>query len=524
MTAEENDGDDKERPARTALMARDSDKGWLLLIPLGILVVGMALLEVSMLDRRPLANDESTSYFIAHIGWSSFWESIRTSEANGSIFYFLLRFWLNVGRSEGVLRVLPMVFAIATVPVLFAATRLLFGWLTALVAATLIATNVMFLEHGQDLRSYSLSALLVTLSSWFFARGVANPSVGNRIGHVAASALALYAHFFSSLVLLAQLLASLLYPDRRRSLRFVGVNMAIVGLLGSPLAAFVLFNDRGQVDWIPELSPKRVREALLELSGMPSKTTMLVLGGVLVAGFALAAWKRPPDPARSASEDSTGAFEARAWRLGFAALWFILPIAGALLISVFKPLFISRYLLVALPGLAISTAVAISSLRQPLAIVAVTAGFVFLASQGISEWRATPLGKWGYSEKVNYVREAAEPGDGFFLYAPTIIRPFGYYAGYYGHGPDSSAIPPPIYPEIDWLGYSATKYRPNLERLEQEVAQHDRVWLLAGFARDKPRVRELRKIRTMLWSECSGGVSDTAFGGDLELYEGCGAR
>lgn len=523
MTVEEKNEDVEERPARTGLMARGSDKGWLLLIPLGILVIGMALLEVSMLDRRPLANDESTSYFIAHIGWSPFWESIRTSEANGSIFYFLLRFWLNVGRSEGVLRVLPMMFAVATVPVLFAATRLLFGWLTALVAATLVATNVMFLEHGQDLRSYSLSALLVTVSSWFFARGLANPSMGNRIGHVVASALALYAHFFSSLVLLAQILASLLFPHRKRSFRFVGVNMAIVGLLGSPLAVFVLFNDRGQVDWIPELSPKRVREALLELSGMPSKTTMLLLAGVLVAGFALATWKRPPDPAQS-SANSNGAFASRGWRLGFAALWFILPIAGALLISVFKPLFVSRYLLVALPGLAISTAVAISSLRQPLVIVAVAAGLVFLSSQGISEWRATPMGKWGYSEKVVYVRGAAEAGDGFFLYAPTIIRPFGYYAGYYGHGPDSSAIPPPIYPEIDWLGYSATKFRPNLERLEQEVAQHDRVWLLAGFARDKPRVRELRKIRAMLWSQCTGGVSDTAFGGDLELYEGCGAR
>ena len=484
---------------------------------LALVVVGLTVVELSVLDRRALANDEATSYFIAHVGWSDFWESLVTSEANGSAFYLLLRFWLEVGRSEAVLRVLPMLFAITTVPVLFAATRRMFGAPADVIAAAFLATNVMFLEHGQDLRSYSLSALLVTVSGWFFVRGLADPSIVNRVGHIVASALAMYAHFFSALVLLAQFVAMLLFPDRRRSLRFALPNFALVGVLVAPLAAFVMAGDRGQVDWIPKLSPRRVRGALVDLSGMPGIEELIVVVVVVMAGIAFALWRRPPDPAPAPARDvdENSAFAAPGWRVGFACLWVILPISGALLISFFKPLFVSRYLLVALPGLALTMAVAFASLPRRVLTAAATAAVIFLAVLQARDWYPNkPEG--GYADRVAFIRDHARPDDAIAFYAPTIIRPFGYYAGYYTEGKTLS--PDVLYPDKNWLGYSRTRFTPPLKRIAADAGRYARVWLVAGAARDRPRVVERQKLVIALRETCT--TFDQPDVG-IRLFTGC---
>ncbi len=483
------------------------------LIGLAGLFVAVAVLEISVLGRRPLANDEATSYFIAHLDWAGFWESLVTSEANGSAFYLSLRGWLGMGRSEAVMRVLPMTFALATIPILFATARRMFGSFAAVVAAAVLSTNVMFIEHAQDLRSYSLSALLVTISSWFFLRGLHDPSSANRIGHVAASALALYAHFFSALVLLAQAGAALLYPDRRRSLRFLAPNLVAVAVLAWPLAAFVLAGDRGQVDWIPELSGEVVHDGLLDLSGMPSTVHMALLAVVLVSGVSLALARRPPDP--PGPVDDADAFSAPSWRVGFALLWFALPIVVALAISLVKPLFVSRYLLVALPGFAILTAAAIASLPQRILIAAGTAGVVLAGAVEVTQWYSTEP-ESGYAGKAAYIRQHADPNDAIAFYAPTIIRPFGYYAGYYTE--KTPASPSVIYPDRYWLGYSRTRFTPPIDRMASDANEYERVWLVTGAARDDPRVEERRAIVAELFRTCTTTTQPLV---GVRLFAGC---
>ena len=499
--------------ARRLPTKRPDVLAWIGLI---VLVAALAVLEVSLLDRRPLANDEATSYFIAYIDWSSFWDSVATSEANGSLFYLLLRFWLNVGRSEAVLRILPLSFAIATVPFMFAIARRMFGGLVALVAAALLSTNAMFLEHGQDLRSYSLSALLVTISSWFFTRGLVDPSRANRIGHVIASALAVYAHFFAALVLVAQVLTVLLFRERRRSLRLLAADMALVTLAVVPLAAFVFFGDRGQVDWIPELSAQGIRSALLDLSGMPSTPAMLLLAGLIGAGVTFAFLRQPPGATPDKAVDGDLGRVAPSWQIGFVLLWFVLPIAGAVAISVFKPLLISRYLLVALPGLALLTAAALTSLPWRLLVGAATAVVLVLAVVEVMAWYSADP-ETSYVAKASYVADHAGPDDGIVFYAPTVIRPFGYYAGYYDAG-EKRVSPEVIYPDKYWLGYSRTQYDPPVERITEAAATHDRVWLVSGAARDDPRVVEHRALVGALGKTCTRSIQPLV---GLRLFTGC---
>ena len=482
---------------------------------LTLLVAAVTIVEISLLDRRALANDEATSYFIAHLGWAEFWESLVTSEANGSPFYLLLRFWQNIGRSEAVLRILPMLFAIATIPFFFGLAKWMFGSTTAVVASLLLSLNASFLEHGQDLRGYSMTIFLITLSSWFFVRGLAQPSLGNRIGHVAASTAAVYAHFFSVLVLLAQLLTAVRYPDRRRSLPPVAVNLALTSLMASPLLVFIVASDRGQVDWIPPLSAARVHEIFLELSGMANTAGMILVAILTALGLVIAAQRQLPHPAPNQRQAADEPFAAPRWRLEFAVLWFVLPVVAALLISFFKPLLASRYLLVALPGLALATAIALTSLRRRWLIVSAGAVVLVFAGVGTLEWYTeAPNEEW--AEMAEHVRAHERADDAILFYAPEIIRPFGYYAGYYtAREPISADL---IYPDKYWLGYSRTRFSPPFDRIASDADKYERLWVVAGAKRDEPRAVEWQELVSRLKRTCTDLTRPLA---PLRLFSGC---
>lgn len=478
-------------------------------------VIGLAALGAGLafykLDAKNLAADEATSYFIAQLDLGGLWRSIATSEANASLFYTILHFWLGFGESELAIRALPMIAGAGTVPVVYLLAARLFGRPLGLVAAVLLAVNAFFIAHVQELRGYSMSAFLVTLASLAFVVAVQRPSALRWAAYAVVASLSLYAHFFGALVLLAHLASLAFLGPERPPLRNALASFAAIAVLGSPLAYFILFNDVGQVDWIPRLTGERAVNHLQDLAGTGGALLLAAYSAALVltvVGVVVAMRRR------------RGSFEAFKYIL--VALWVLFPIAGALAISLFKPLFISRYLLVSLPGIALAGTAGISVLRFKPLCAAAAAALVALTGAQLGSWYAQSPGL-DWEERADWVLENTRPEDAAIFYAPTVIRPFGYYAGYYTeHEASSNAAPPVIYPGIGWLGYSATRYRPSYDAIRAAVTDHPRVWLVAGYARDKPRQRERTRLEDVLADTCSG-LLGTWFGGTVKLYVGCDA-
>jgi mannosyltransferase len=456
--------------------------------------------------HRPLANDEATSYFIAQLDWDNLWESLRTSEANGSIFYITLHVWTGLGSSEFVLRLLPATFGLATLPVSFLATRALFNTPAALASTVLLAVNAWFVGLAQDLRSYSMSSLLCVCSTLLFILVVQRKSAWLWAGYSFVSALSVYAHFFAIFVIGAHVISLLALGRGRVNAKQVVAAYAAIAMLISPLIYFVVFNDVGQVDWIPEATPERLYNGVRALSGMPDHPLAVLayfLPLAVLASYTVWVWGR----------EGSG---ERAWSHAVIVLWALLPIVGAYLVSLFKPLFVARYLSVGLTALTACVAVAVSMLPR-IAAYAATALFVSISlALTLSNGDAVKTGGW--EAKAELVMSRARPGDASLFYAPTVIRPFGYYSGYYREisGPPA---PGPVYPPLDWLGYSATRYNPDLAALANDIARRDRVWFIKGFARDAPRQQELADIEGVLQASC--GRAYTYFKGSLTLFDGC---
>jgi len=480
-------------------------------VALAAVIAAMATfagLVIVDLGTRPLENDEGTSFFIAQLDWARLWESLETSEANGGIFYVALHFWRTLGESEFVLRILPAVFGIATIPVAFVTIRRLFGTERAVGATVVLALNAWLIGLAGNLRSYSLSAFLVVCSCWLFTRAVQGRTPRAWIGYTVVAAMAVYAHFFGIFAVAAQFLSlAALGFGRIDWKHVVGAGVGIAVLI-SPLVYFSVFNDVGQVDWIPETTTSRLVLAVRLLSGMPDHALAVVAYLLPVAAItAYSIWL----VIRRRGEES--------WANAFIVLWALVPVLGALGVSLFKPLFVPRYLSVGLPGLAACVAVGLLKLPRPLAY---PMGLVIVAL-AITGVVTTPMPAEGsrWAAKARLVAAEREPGDVMLFYSPTIIRPFGFYAGYYRETAGPQA-PPPIYPAIDWLGFSATRFNPDLDTLRSRILSARRVWFVTGYASDRPRQVERAEVEDLLGSTCSRAAS--YFRGKVKLFEECSAR
>jgi mannosyltransferase len=232
---------------------------------------------------------------------------------------------------------------------------------------------------------YSLTALLVITSSYCYVRVLEAPASRWWLAYGLVAGLAMYAHFFAAFVLLAQLL-SLVFLPRPVPWRAIGRAVLVAGLVAAPLALYALTKGRESLNWIPALNREQVRTFLQTLTGASRRASVVV---VLVVGLAAVvvfyrAWTNQRE---------------RLWRVGFPLVWFVVPIVATAVVSLAKPLFIDRYLIVVLPGFLLTIGVVLDSLAGwrrwlvPVAAAALIAvsypGFdrVWGSGDGLEDWR-----------------------------------------------------------------------------------------------------------------------------------------
>ncbi len=217
-----------------------------------------------------------------HLGYKSLWldeiNYARSAFGGGQLFapfgmsildhppayLFITRLVLQVGRDEWLLRLVPLLAGLASIVVLWAWTRRLFGPATALVAAFLFTVTPMHVEYSQEAHSYGMYCLLSVLTLWLLYRA-AQIEVDATAGHQAvklnglrtwgpfalAAVLNMYVHYYAFYVVaLSVLLFPLFMLDasgdrlaslwreqtRRRAILHLLTTLMIIAVLYAPQA------------------------------------------------------------------------------------------------------------------------------------------------------------------------------------------------------------------------------------------------------------------------------------------------
>jgi mannosyltransferase len=451
--------------------------------------------------------DEALSVQRASGGWDALWRDITGSQANMALYYVLLHWWIALGDSEVVVRALSVVFAVATVPVVYRLTSRLFGGRAAVTAALLLALNSFFISYAQEARGYSLAILVAAIATWRFAIAVEQPSARSWTWYVVAASVALYAHFFCALVLLAHAL-SLVFVGRARLpwRRAIAAGIAI-GVAGLPLLWFVAFRDVGQIDWVP--APRAVDLYYLFAMFAGGGWALPALAGLaIVTAVALGRrWR---------SDDAPDA-----WRLALVVCWFVIPPVVAYLVSFAKPVFQPRYLIISLVPFVMLVAAGLARLRNRTAFATAVALVAVLSGNSVRAWYDAPDKQW-WRAAVEHMAAQAKPGDavGFFVYSGRV--PFEYYARRSGLA-DGRVAFVDLASETFIAGNRQPE--PSRERLRALSAIHPRVWLVR-LQDGTPPGHPLRRYEQgrVIESELDASyrmVRETPFPGGIrvQLYE-----
>jgi mannosyltransferase len=479
---------------QSASTSRQSDSvhsaRWLTLF---LLLAACAGLRLASLAAKPFWFDECFSVELARIDWRNFLHLLWWREANMSLYYALLRAWLQIvptfGQSEFFIRGLSVLVSVVTLPVIYWLGRLLYDRRVALIAATLFAFNAYSVRYAQEARSYALFLLLTTVSSSLLICWLRRPTRRNWMSYVVTSILAVYAHFYALLLIVAQgiVLRWLGAPvlslgndsvshDRaafNAELKRAWKTIAVAVL---PLLIFVAKTGAGPIRWIQRPSLHHLLEFFEHLAGSDSWPLAAIYALACLAAIA-ALGKRLWT--RDQSWES--------WRVQFLLVWLLFPVVLTVVLSFARPVFLGRYMIFCLPPLLVLAAAGLARIRQSALLAAALTLMLFLSLRGVFFVYGHDFDdeRDASGAASNFILNHAQPEDGVIFHIAETRVPYEFFRSERsGENSASPAFTAHLGPEILFphhgagLDYRDFTGKPTADFLRAVAPAHSRVWVM----------------------------------------------
>jgi hypothetical protein len=182
------------------------------------------VLRVHRLDYQALRGDEAFAHLFAQQPLREMLPSLATIEPHPPLYYATLHLWTSLlGQGEFAARFLSVLVSILMIPMIYRLSAALCGAKVGWLAALLGSINPFLIWHGQDVRMYSMLACLglgsVLLFSLALERGNKSGEKSPWVGYAILTTGALYVHYFSLFMLAIENVIFLylyLFPSQRR--------------------------------------------------------------------------------------------------------------------------------------------------------------------------------------------------------------------------------------------------------------------------------------------------------------------
>jgi mannosyltransferase len=383
-----------------------------LAVPLALFAVALGL-GLFRIGAKSIWYDEAVSIGYATSGLVTMLRTTIDHDLNGLLYHALLVGWVQLfGAGEGAARALSALMAAASVPLLYAVGCRVSGRRVAVGAALLLAASQPFIAYAQEARMYAFALLASVLLTLLLLLAVDGDRRRWWLAYGIGAALGLYVHLFVGLVVASHFLwlGTTLTgaPDRRT--RLGGMLSAGVIFLAASVPMLGFAATHGAPSWISQLSAEAIYWVLEPLAGRSD--LLLVLAGIAAIVVAVRVVMYPPSEHRD--------------HVLLVLMWGVAPIVLTIVISIFKPLLVARYLIVVVPAFALLGAMATLSFRGRFISTA-----LFTVLLGLTLWSGlqwyTGLPKDNWRLAVQSVSSRAELGDYVVFYPPRMITPFDYY-------------------------------------------------------------------------------------------------
>lgn len=291
-----------------------------------------AALGVWRLTVPALWADELATWGAARLSWGQLRELSGNVDIVLAPYYAAMKAYTSVaGTSTVALRLPALLAMVGTVVLTTALGRRLGGPWAGTFAGLIYALLPVTSRYGQEARSYAPAVFAATLALLCLIRLLERPTVARAAGYAGALVLAGLSHPLSTVLVLAAHAVAVAWRRDRRAALFWAPAVVLGGL--PALVLTVLGNSqRGQLSWISVLTVNLMRL-------IPERIFMSGAVAGIVLGLAILGVRAAKDTATMAAAGFT-------------------PILLLFVVGLFEPIWAARYVLVALPALAVLAAAA----------------------------------------------------------------------------------------------------------------------------------------------------------------------
>lgn len=424
--------------------------------------------RVNALAAQSLWNDEGTSVALAQTSIPAIINA-AARDIHPPLYYFLLHVWIQgAGISEFAVRFLSVIAGVLVVALMFRIAREFFDQDVAVIAAVLSALNPFQTYYAQETRMYIWVTLFASFSVWAMvtmlkpAREVHPRPLPRQMrtrilalcGYILATIGALYTNYYAFTLILFENLAFLAYlvwarRERRPRLTHTIIvwiaAQVMVALAYLPWLAFA----RASITAWPGISePITFWDMSWRIaSAFVSASDVLINWQGLLVGIYLLFFVGGLLPSRDL-------FRQSAWGIVTCALWAVVPLLTMYVVSLSRPAYNPKFLLLATPGFLILVARGVSVFypglflreRAPYAslsdsaakrlarsiasIVKLAIGALFAAGTVLAlqnMYTAPQLQRDDYRGIVNYINALATERDVVIVNAPGQMDVVRYY-------------------------------------------------------------------------------------------------
>ncbi|BCJ47008.1 hypothetical protein GCM10010168_34720 [Actinoplanes ianthinogenes] len=308
--------------------------------PVGPVALAVAALAGWRLTGPALWADELATWGAVRLSWSQLWQLSGAVDAVVTPYYAAMKVWTAVAGTGTVALRLPSALAIVGTTILVAVIgRRVGGDRAGLLGGLLFAAVPAVSRYAQEARPYAIVMFFAALALWCLLRIIERPSVGGAVGYAAAVAAAGLAHPLGGLLMVAG------HALTARRLRWWWAVPAAVGCVPALLLAVAGARQNAQVSWITLADVN-------SWQGLPQNVFASAAVGGIVIVLAVLGTRREP------------AF------LALAGAAFVPPVL-LLLTGTVHPIWVGRYVLIAVAPMAVLAAVGALRAGQAQAIAAV---------------------------------------------------------------------------------------------------------------------------------------------------------
>jgi len=202
----------------------------------GLTVIG-AFLRLYNIGFNSLWLDEATTYNISINTIAGIWQTMVSGEFNPPLFYWIEHVMLMFGNNETILRLVPAVAGILTIPLVYLVASEFLDRNLGIISAAAFTFSPFLLYYSQEARAYSLMMFFVAFAMVFYLKAMKSGNLHEWALFGVLSALAFWAHFYALVIIGALILYALAIQliDLKK-------NLASVKMILAGIAVFVVLS------------------------------------------------------------------------------------------------------------------------------------------------------------------------------------------------------------------------------------------------------------------------------------------